>query len=149
MMRQQAAEDEELELALARSLGGGSDPGASEAPRAPGPSTALLEEMLPSMPFNEARGFLLVSDDAPRDDGKKKLRGRPAPRQPAYECAVCLAEVEGAELVRVLPCVHVFHASCIDKWFSRVAACPTCKQTWRWDDDDAAAYCRRSDLRRG
>ena len=45
----------------------------------------------------------------------------------AHECAVCLAELQPEDKVRVLPCVHVFHQACVDKWLARSAACPTCK----------------------
>lgn len=36
-------------------------------------------------------------------------------RRTKKECAVCLHELEQDEIVRELPCKHVFHKSCIDK----------------------------------
>ena len=32
------------------------------------------------------------------------------------ECAVCLTEFEEGDEVRVLPCGHIFHLDCCDKW---------------------------------
>jgi hypothetical protein len=43
------------------------------------------------------------------------------------ECSICLSELEGAERCRLLPCSHIFHAGCIDRWFERSTLCPCCK----------------------
>uniref|UniRef100_A0A060T9U9 ARAD1D17424p n=1 Tax=Blastobotrys adeninivorans TaxID=409370 RepID=A0A060T9U9_BLAAD len=43
-------------------------------------------------------------------------------------CAVCLEQMEDMESVRLLTCGHIFHAECIDPWFTmRRACCPLCK----------------------
>jgi hypothetical protein len=42
-------------------------------------------------------------------------------------CAICLADYEDGEDVRVLPCQHFFHPNCIDQWLSSHNACPMCK----------------------
>ena len=40
------------------------------------------------------------------------------------ECVICKEEIgRGAEVKR-LPCMHVFHAGCIDEWVGRVPKCP-------------------------
>ncbi|RLM75237.1 RING-H2 finger protein ATL74 [Panicum miliaceum] len=47
----------------------------------------------------------------------------------AEECAICLAEFEEGEAVRVLPpCGHGFHAACIDKWLRGHSTCPSCRR---------------------
>ncbi|KAL6652159.1 hypothetical protein ACP70R_011084 [Stipagrostis hirtigluma subsp. patula] len=47
----------------------------------------------------------------------------------AAECAICLAEFEDGESMRVLPqCGHQFHAACIDKWLRGHSSCPSCRQ---------------------
>ena len=50
------------------------------------------------------------------------------------ECAICLSDFSPGERLRPLPCKHVFHASCIDRWLiGRCATeltpptCPLCK----------------------
>ncbi|XP_043714833.1 RING-H2 finger protein ATL34-like [Telopea speciosissima] len=46
----------------------------------------------------------------------------------ALECAVCLNEFEDEDTIRLLPkCNHVFHADCIDAWFSNHTTCPVCR----------------------
>eukprot|EP00250_Pteridium_aquilinum_P019049 c24271_g5_i1 orf=346-1665(-) len=44
-------------------------------------------------------------------------------------CAICLEDYEDGEMLRILPCNHRFHCSCIDAWLINWRAfCPTCKQ---------------------
>ena len=111
----EAAEEEELMTALARSVeethgGGFVSPAAPAA--ISGAKLAHLDASLPSRPFHEARGFLLGGESA----------------YGGFECAVCIAEFESKDECRVLGCMHCFHSSCIDKWLGRSEACPTCKQ---------------------
>ena len=43
-------------------------------------------------------------------------------------CAICLAELEPGERVRVLPkCNHGFHVRCVDTWLLSHDSCPTCR----------------------
>uniref|UniRef100_A0A6U9AJC4 RING-type E3 ubiquitin transferase n=1 Tax=Zooxanthella nutricula TaxID=1333877 RepID=A0A6U9AJC4_9DINO len=45
----------------------------------------------------------------------------------ADECGVCLAKLDGAELVSKLPCQHAFHPQCIGKWLTQCKnSCPLC-----------------------
>ncbi|KAG9160781.1 hypothetical protein Leryth_008624 [Lithospermum erythrorhizon] len=50
-------------------------------------------------------------------------------------CSVCLEQVNVGELIRSLPCLHQFHANCIDPWLRQQGTCPVCKfragSTWR------------------
>ena len=44
------------------------------------------------------------------------------------ECAVCLAQFEQGDRVRMLPCRHEFHAGCIDHWLlDENRTCPCCR----------------------
>lgn len=44
-------------------------------------------------------------------------------------CAVCLEDYEDGAVLRILPCNHRFHCSCIDAWLINWRAfCPICKQ---------------------
>ena len=45
-------------------------------------------------------------------------RGRPAP---------VIVPPTGRGDIRELPCRHLFHASCIDRWLEQKATCPLCK----------------------
>jgi hypothetical protein len=43
-------------------------------------------------------------------------------------CAVCLEDFEENDEMRQLPCRHLFHRPCIDKWLQRNKVCPLCLQ---------------------
>jgi len=51
-------------------------------------------------------------------------------------CVICLDHFVEGDRLRVLPCSHLFHAGCIDRWLSGAASdeecftagCPTCKE---------------------
>ena len=49
-------------------------------------------------------------------------------------CAVCLEEPAHGSAVRELPCSHVYHRACIDRWFDLSNCCPTCRKPVRPDD---------------
>mmetsp|Transcript_21322 Transcript_21322/g.29890 ORF Transcript_21322/g.29890 Transcript_21322/m.29890 type:complete len:574 (-) Transcript_21322:3803-5524(-) len=54
-----------------------------------------------------------------------------------HHCVICLEEFKNGDRLRVLPCNHLFHMGCIDKWLSGslsyqecfTSGCPTCKKT--------------------
>ncbi|KAL6548011.1 hypothetical protein OROMI_009277 [Orobanche minor] len=45
------------------------------------------------------------------------------------ECAICLVEFEGSNLLRLLTiCYHVYHQECIDLWLESHKTCPVCRR---------------------
>mmetsp|Transcript_134471 Transcript_134471/g.190112 ORF Transcript_134471/g.190112 Transcript_134471/m.190112 type:complete len:124 (-) Transcript_134471:428-799(-) len=42
-------------------------------------------------------------------------------------CCVCLMEFESSDVVRQLPCSHIFHKRCISAWLQRNMECPMCR----------------------
>ncbi|KAI3902304.1 hypothetical protein MKW92_009814 [Papaver armeniacum] len=44
------------------------------------------------------------------------------------ECVVCLSQFEDGDMLRILPCKHVFHTTeCIDRWLVfKSSTCPVC-----------------------
>ncbi|KAJ1366726.1 hypothetical protein KIN20_027480 [Parelaphostrongylus tenuis] len=43
------------------------------------------------------------------------------------DCAVCIDPYQAGDVVRTLPCRHVYHKSCIDPWLLEHRTCPMCK----------------------
>lgn len=47
--------------------------------------------------------------------------------QDAPQCSVCIANFEPGEVLRQLPCLHVYHKDCIDVWMHQHDTCPNCR----------------------
>lgn len=46
----------------------------------------------------------------------------------AEQCYICLLEYEEGDLMRLLPCQHDFHKTCVDKWLKEIhRVCPLCR----------------------
>ena len=43
-------------------------------------------------------------------------------------CAICICDYSVGDELRMLPCNHAFHSSCVDTWLKLSTACPMCKQ---------------------
>ncbi|KAL3111034.1 hypothetical protein niasHT_012952 [Heterodera trifolii] len=49
--------------------------------------------------------------------------------QQADDCAICLDPIPLETFVRPLPCNHIFHNDCIEKWYrSNHETCPICRR---------------------
>ncbi|XP_051982889.1 RING finger protein 150a [Xyrauchen texanus] len=42
-------------------------------------------------------------------------------------CAVCIEDYKPNDVIRTLPCRHVFHKNCVDPWLLEHRTCPMCK----------------------
>ncbi|XP_071064842.1 E3 ubiquitin-protein ligase RNF149 isoform X2 [Dasypus novemcinctus] len=45
----------------------------------------------------------------------------------AENCAVCIENFKVKDVIRILPCKHIFHRTCIDPWLLDHRTCPMCK----------------------
>lgn len=90
--------------------------GASSSP--PGANKGVKKEVLRSLPtvtyVSDGRGGKADSSESEAE---------------ADECAICLAEFEDGQEMRVLPqCGHGFHAACVDTWLRSHSSCPSCRR---------------------
>lgn len=60
----------------------------------------------------------------------KKIPTKKYQKTDKYDtCPICLNEYEEGVKIRILPCEHVYHIECIDKWLLRNnRLCPVCKR---------------------
>ncbi|KAL2513285.1 Receptor-like proteiny region [Abeliophyllum distichum] len=55
-------------------------------------------------------------------------------------CAICLEDYNVGEKLRILPCRHKFHATCVDAWLTSWRTfCPVCKRDARTSTGDLPA----------
>lgn len=43
------------------------------------------------------------------------------------KCMVCLEDFQGNDQLRILPCLHRYHQTCVDTWLQGNRHCPVCK----------------------
>ena len=43
-------------------------------------------------------------------------------------CVICLETIVTGDFVRSTPCVHIFHAACLDPWLKQKPSCPVCQR---------------------
>jgi len=53
--------------------------------------------------------------------------GRSQDLRKLEKCSICIEEFQKGQRMKTLPCLHVFHDACIDKWLTFNATCPICK----------------------
>ncbi|CAL1377889.1 unnamed protein product [Linum trigynum] len=58
-------------------------------------------------------------------------------------CCICLNNYDDDEELRELPCAHVFHVECVDKWLKINACCPLCKNEICEGGDDGSSPTAR------
>ncbi|CAH8281128.1 unnamed protein product [Arabidopsis lyrata] len=60
-------------------------------------------------------------------------------------CAICLEDYRFGESLRLLPCQHAFHLSCIDSWLTKWGtSCPVCKHDIRTETMSSEVHKRES-----
>ncbi|XP_031124138.1 cell wall protein RBR3 [Ipomoea triloba] len=93
------------EALLAQSVVLSSQPSVSSIGSLPAPNDVV--ESLPVKTYNKSQNDL--SEDAAR-------------------CYICLVDYEDGDNLRILPCHHDFHRTCVDKWLKEIhRVCPLCR----------------------
>ena len=42
-------------------------------------------------------------------------------------CSICQTKLKNGEIIRTLPCNHIFHYKCLKPWFDCSVKCPLCR----------------------
>ena len=49
------------------------------------------------------------------------------------ECSICRDNYQTGEQIKELPCGHIYHVNCIDKWLEQERKCPYCNKEIRFN----------------
>ncbi|GAQ83870.1 Zinc finger RING-type domain containing protein [Klebsormidium nitens] len=76
------------------------------------------------------------SPSRPRGATAGEIRSLPTNKASAADiaagpCTICLDTPEEGDVIKRLPCMHIFHQKCIDDWLQRQPLCPICKASVR------------------
>mmetsp|Transcript_38667 Transcript_38667/g.75058 ORF Transcript_38667/g.75058 Transcript_38667/m.75058 type:complete len:279 (-) Transcript_38667:204-1040(-) len=63
-------------------------------------------------------------------------------------CPVCLNDLKEGEETRDLPCPHLFHKACIDRWLTMRHNCPICRTKVMADHDEASLLLSETKISR-
>ena len=44
------------------------------------------------------------------------------------ECIICLEKIDFQQKITMIKCGHMYHTSCINKWFEKKKCCPLCDE---------------------
>ncbi|CAA0386588.1 unnamed protein product [Arabidopsis thaliana] len=117
-------------------------------------TTSMSEEEINALPVHKYKvldpenGCSLAKQASTSSSAEKMLDSANESKKGTEDeltCSVCLEQVTVGEIVRTLPCLHQFHAGCIDPWLRQQGTCPVCKfrahSGWQEQDeidDDAS-----------
>jgi len=92
------------------------------------PTAAHLASMLPTRKYKKSSFRKVpVSTDELKLMDESKLETIDGKDKDGLKCRICLELYEDGDEVKTLPCFHIFHSACIDKWFQFSDECCICK----------------------
>ncbi|KAE8668906.1 coniferylaldehyde 5- hydroxylase [Hibiscus syriacus] len=92
----------------------------------------LVTAMIPPRIFsNWRRKKLVKSVDSKIVEALPRVTFGSAPLSHCHTgetCAICLEDYKDGEILKILPCQHDFHSSCVESWLTKWGTfCPVCK----------------------
>ncbi|CAN1746892.1 E3 ubiquitin-protein ligase SDIR1 [Linum perenne] len=100
------------------------------------PTTSMSEEEINALPVHNYKLisvtqlnnlYLYIFCLQPKKQETSCAVGKLKASEDELTCSVCLEQVDVGEVIRTLPCLHQFHAICIDPWLRQQGTCPVCK----------------------
>lgn len=91
---------------------------------------------IPPMILQQLLGHhLITSPPRPRGLDPRMINNLPvhsfepltANNESIQQCSICLESFQAGDRIRMIPCLHKFHVTCIDQWFRQSHHCPVCK----------------------
>ncbi len=46
------------------------------------------------------------------------------------ECVICLEDMKYGDELSIIPCSHIYHASCLHQWMEKKRICPLCDKSF-------------------
>lgn len=76
----------------------------------------------------------------PSPASKASIEGMPTVmvREGGGECSICLEELDVGGEAKEMPCKHMFHGICIEKWLGIHGSCPLCRFQMPVDEEDGS-----------
>jgi uncharacterized Zn finger protein (UPF0148 family) len=98
-------------------------------------SSTSSEESNPDLPKNPLVANLKDSSHPTSIDSNHSANNNVQDGQ--LTCPICLDDFESGEELRLLPCQHRYHTTCIDQWLLDISPlCPMCKTDYTsWESD--------------
>ncbi|KAK9935140.1 hypothetical protein M0R45_022252 [Rubus argutus] len=62
------------------------------------------------------------------------------------ECPICLEQFEVDGDAKEMPCKHLFHGDCVDKWLKIHGSCPVCRFTMPAEDEEESAKKNENEI---
>jgi len=89
------------------------------------PTAAHLSARLPTRMYKKPQRLspIISTDEHKVADGENHDDAT------APKCRICLEHYEDGDELKTLPCFHIFHSECIDKWFQFSDKCCICKNS--------------------
>ncbi|KZV54601.1 zinc finger family protein [Dorcoceras hygrometricum] len=89
----------------------------------------------------------ILTKEGHRPASKVAIEALPVVRvsEPGLECPICLSDYEVNGEVKEMPCRHIFHSGCIDKWLGIHGSCPVCRYSMPVEETKEAREDGRGD----
>jgi len=86
---------------------------------------------------SEIQRSVTFSEDKERDDSYLEIYDMPKVvleeeqilelKKGNKKCDICWSEYEVGQIMKTMPCFHIFHEDCLNKWLEMSLVCPVCK----------------------